>query len=790
MKKLLSFLFISLFALGSIFGQAVGKQISNKASGGTITTDSINAYTNFNINQTTAGQTIIIGSPTNPKIINLSNIGTTDVFLSPGGVLPIGGMVTMRWTGATWSVTYLDKSEPIGEVYTETWADLSDWTSVGTPTATVSGNKLSLGGVSSISTNYIRCSGYGNTNAEYAYFEWQEIIGTIGASTSGKPFGLQSQSADFARSLQVNVELSTTNTGRIRWYYNNSATVIQNSNSDISGLIAGDTIHFRLWRFPDRMMVVAGEKGTTPVTDVLYYSYPRTLQTAINPPLAGQFAFFTLGGTHTIRDFHFKILDLKNSDYLWIGNSITQATGSNTRVLAEIQKRYKEIVQCNGAPGAVCADINVSEIDFYNPTKIILWIGTNDISFTNLAAAQTAFGNLVTSLSGIGYSIANGNLKIANCLPRSHADYNTFNTWLVTTYGWANILNMNGVVSDGTTTFQTAYSADLVHPNGPGCEILAVYTGEFLGLTKNNNFYDNRFVTIHPYLNTVSLPKTTFTAGTLTDGTNAFALTATMPTTITAINNAIDITVTSAGSSAFSNRAGLITYAAGYTGSSATICLQGINSVAGTGTNLLAGTHNSGLVGSCNATTTGAGVGLKGVGSNADKSIGVVGFGVTAKNNGINGGGVFIGRNTGTTPIQFGVYAGLNSTDPTFASAALIADNSDQTSPIALFRDNGSNVFAINDGGSLTILATNTTGGTTGDQVINKPSGTVNIAAAGTTVTVTNSLVTTSSIVFAVVRTNDTTAVIKNVVPGSGSFVINLSAAATAETSIGFFVIN
>ena len=92
--------------------------------------------------------------------------------------------------------------------------------------------------------------------------------------------------------------------------------------------------------------------------------------------------------------------------------------------------------------------------------------------------------------------------------------------------------------------------------------------------------------------------------------------------------------------------------------------------------------------------------------------------------------------------------------------------------------------------GKLILDATNTTAGTTGNQTINKPSGTVNIAAAGTTVTVTNSFCTTSSIVYAVVRTNDTTAVIKNVVPGSGSFVINLSAAATAETSIGFIVYN
>lgn len=83
-----------------------------------------------------------------------------------------------------------------------------------------------------------------------------------------------------------------------------------------------------------------------------------------------------------------------------------------------------------------------------------------------------------------------------------------------------------------------------------------------------------------------------------------------------------------------------------------------------------------------------------------------------------------------------------------------------------------------------------TPGGTTGNQTIDKASGTVNIAAGNSAVTVTCNLCSTSSTVFAVVRTNDSTAYVKNVVPGSGSFTINLGAAATAEISIGFFVVN
>lgn len=83
-----------------------------------------------------------------------------------------------------------------------------------------------------------------------------------------------------------------------------------------------------------------------------------------------------------------------------------------------------------------------------------------------------------------------------------------------------------------------------------------------------------------------------------------------------------------------------------------------------------------------------------------------------------------------------------------------------------------------------------TAGGTTGNQTINKSAGSVNFAAAATTLTVTCNKCTTSSIVICTVLTNDTTATIKNVVPGAGSFVITLGAAATAETRVGFWVLN
>ena len=98
----------------------------------------------------------------------------------------------------------------------------------------------------------------------------------------------------------------------------------------------------------------------------------------------------------------------------------------------------------------------------------------------------------------------------------------------------------------------------------------------------------------------------------------------------------------------------------------------------------------------------------------------------------------------------------------------------------------GTNVVSIAGAVDQTITA----GGTTGAQTIHKLAGTVNFAAAATALVVTNNLVTTASTIHCVLRTNDATARIANVVPAAGSFTINLSAAATAETSCGFLVVN
>lgn len=91
---------------------------------------------------------------------------------------------------------------------------------------------------------------------------------------------------------------------------------------------------------------------------------------------------------------------------------------------------------------------------------------------------------------------------------------------------------------------------------------------------------------------------------------------------------------------------------------------------------------------------------------------------------------------------------------------------------------------------TLSTEGTITGAGSTGAVTIDKMSGTCRVAAAGTSVVVTNSLCLTTSRVMAICCTNDSTAYVKNVVVAAGSFTITLGAAATAETEIAFLLFN
>ena len=91
----------------------------------------------------------------------------------------------------------------------------------------------------------------------------------------------------------------------------------------------------------------------------------------------------------------------------------------------------------------------------------------------------------------------------------------------------------------------------------------------------------------------------------------------------------------------------------------------------------------------------------------------------------------------------------------------------------------------------LNLDKTITASGTNGDQTINKAMGSVNFAAGALSyITVTNSLVSTDSVIIATVASNDSALKDVQVVASAGSFRIYPGATPAADTRVNFLVLN
>lgn len=158
------------------------------------------------------------------------------------------------------------------------------------------------------------------------------------------------------------------------------------------------------------------------------------------------------------------------------------------------------------------------------------------------------------------------------------------------------------------------------------------------------------------------------------------------------------------------------------------------------------------------------------------------------------GSGVFIGDISGGGGGFLDIpAAGLAHLGGTTGTRIGLAASSLETESATDTLYSSLSIWDLSDAASVTtfkLRRTITAGGTTGNQVINLPAGTVNFAAAATALTVTNSTVTANSIIITTTRTNDATCTVKNVVAGAGTFTINMTAGCTAETSVGFLVTN
>jgi hypothetical protein len=146
------------------------------------------------------------------------------------------------------------------------------------------------------------------------------------------------------------------------------------------------------------------------------------------------------------------------------------------------------------------------------------------------------------------------------------------------------------------------------------------------------------------------------------------------------------------------------------------------------------------------------------------------------------------------TGLALKVYHGLQVVRSTNQNSTLldIFDNTttNATTPYLRVRNSNGDFFQVGALGDISLTKTITAVATTGAQTINKSSGSVNFAAAATSLVVTNSFCTVNSVIQCTVGTNDTTLKSVAAVASAGSFTMHANAAATAETRVFFSITN
>ena len=175
-------------------------------------------------------------------------------------------------------------------------------------------------------------------------------------------------------------------------------------------------------------------------------------------------------------------------------------------------------------------------------------------------------------------------------------------------------------------------------------------------------------------------------------------VTQTLPTSPSAQANAFKVDATGAGSAAFAQTAILGSLSSGYTGSALTYGVGGANATANTSTNPETG-GTIGVLGYTSAGTTNIGGWFKAEGSGAVSNVGVFGF---AKNSTTRQIGGWFTTGTGATAntalfVQYNYGGAL----PTLTNSAAIIDNTASAVDILTLRDNGTAVYAVQDGGSV-----------------------------------------------------------------------------------------
>ncbi len=179
----------------------------------------------------------------------------------------------------------------------------------------------------------------------------------------------------------------------------------------------------------------------------------------------------SFGGTQSWTNWKFESDTLKNTNILFIGDSITSAffAGSFANRWPELaaDTLSKSCVIYAGANNS-SNQFNTDEIIDLLPTKAIISIGTNDKNGgTSNADIMTRITNLITPLENAGIVV-----ELCQIPPNDSVDMTSFNALLVTTFGARVKYDFWNLLKNGTA-YAVGMSDDGTHPSSAAQALMA-----------------------------------------------------------------------------------------------------------------------------------------------------------------------------------------------------------------------------------------------------------------------------------------------------------------------------
>lgn len=276
---------------------------------------------------------------------------------------------------------------------------------------------------------------------------------------------------------------------------------------------------------------------------------------------------------------------------------------------------------------------------------------------------------------------------------------------------------------------------------------------------------------------------------------NFLNITGTLPTVLTGNVRAINIQLTTAGSSSFTTTGARVALASGYTGSSQTNTWQTVNNVAGTATSAWNfGAANYASTNNTNGTTTGNNVGsLSNALGSSSLNMGAGGYATSGTNSPTLNVGI-VGMALNATTNIAGVFILGNSAPTLGTSAAILGDNGATGSNILDLRINGTPTFTVGGAGHVLVEGVTSTGAIGTGKFVFDTAPTFQTSINGAYLTANRALVTDASKNIITSATTDTelgyvsgvTSAIQtqlNTKTGSVGTPINLTAQTAAITA-------